>query len=96
MSYNVENLFDDVDDGTEYPEYDPGRGSWSSEAFPLRVDTIAEVVRKSVPGGPDILLLQEVENGNALPRCGTGACAGWGTSTRCSCPGSGLPRQSRS
>lgn len=66
MSYNVENLFDDVDNGTEFREYDPGLGKWTSESFALRVDTIAEVVRKAVPGGPDILLLQEIENENAL------------------------------
>jgi endonuclease/exonuclease/phosphatase family metal-dependent hydrolase len=66
MSYNVENLFDDVRDGSEYREFDPGRGKWNSEAFLLRVKDLSEVVRKSMPGGPDILLLQEVENGNAL------------------------------
>ena len=66
MSYNVENLFDDVDNGTEFRDHDPGARTWDAEAFALRVDTIAEVVRKSVPGGPDILLLQEVENENAL------------------------------
>jgi len=62
----VENLFDDVHNGTEYPEFDPARGRWSSDLFHMRVETIAEVIRKSVPGGPDILLLQEVENENAL------------------------------
>jgi endonuclease/exonuclease/phosphatase family metal-dependent hydrolase len=66
MSYNVENLFDDVHNGTEYREFDPGRGKWSRESFLVRVGKLSEVIRKSVPGGPDILLLQEVENGNAL------------------------------
>jgi endonuclease/exonuclease/phosphatase family metal-dependent hydrolase len=66
MSYNVENLFDDVHDGTEYREFDPGRGNWNSESFHLRVQALSEVVRRAVPGGPDILLVQEVENGNAL------------------------------
>jgi len=66
MSWNVENLFDDVDDGTEFPDYDPGRGTWDTEAFRLRVDTVAEVVRKAVAGGPDVLVLQEIENANAL------------------------------
>ncbi len=66
MSYNVENLFDDVDNGTEFRDYDPGKGKWDAEAFALRVDTIAEVIRKALPGGPDVLLLQEVENENAL------------------------------
>jgi len=62
----VENLFDDVHNGTEFPEFDPARGGWNSDLFHMRVETIAEVIRKSVPGGPDILLLQEVENENAL------------------------------
>lgn len=66
MTYNVENLFDDVRNGTEYREFDPGTANWNAEFFKLRVDTIGEVVRKAVAGGPDILLLQEVENENAL------------------------------
>ncbi len=66
MVYNVQNLFDDVRDGSEYREFDPGKGKWNAEFFRLRVDTIAEVVRKAVPGGADVLALQEVENGNAL------------------------------
>ena len=66
MSYNVENLFDAVRDGTEYREFDPGRGTWNDESFQLRVKALSEVVRKSIAGGPDILLLQEVENGHAL------------------------------
>jgi endonuclease/exonuclease/phosphatase family metal-dependent hydrolase len=66
MSYNVENLFDDVHDGSEYPAFDPARGTWTTDLFYARIDAIAEVIRKSVSGGPDIVLLQEVENGNAL------------------------------
>ncbi len=66
MSYNVENLFDDVHNGGEYPEFDPSRGKWTSDLFQARVDALAEVIRKAVPGGPDIILLQEVENENAL------------------------------
>ena len=66
LCWNVENLFDDVDDGTEFPDYDPGRGRWDTESFRLRVGTLAEAIRKTVPGGPDVLVLQEVENGNAL------------------------------
>lgn len=66
MTWNVENLFDDVRNGTEYREFDPGRGHWNTELFLLRVRTLSEVVRNAVPGGPDILLLQEVENEHAL------------------------------
>ena len=66
MSYNVENFFDDVHSGTEYPEFDPSRGKWTTDMFLARADAIAEVIRKAVPGGPDIAVLQEVENENAL------------------------------
>lgn len=66
MVYNVENLFDDVHDGTEYKEFDPAGGAWNTEMYHLRMETIAEVVRKAAPGGPDILALQEVENSNTL------------------------------
>ena len=66
MSYNVENLFDDVYDGTEYREFDPRGGKWTTEMFRTRIDTIAEVIRRAVPGGPDIVALQELENENVL------------------------------
>ena len=66
MSYNVENLFDGVHDGTEFREFDPARGTWSEEMFQVRVTSLAEVIRKAVPGGPDVLLFQEIENKNAL------------------------------
>jgi exonuclease III len=66
LTYNVENLFDDVHNGSEFPEFDPARGRWNADLFHMRVETIAEVIRKAVPGGPDVLLLQEVENENAL------------------------------
>ncbi len=66
MTYNVENLFDDVYDGTEYREFDPRGGKWTTELFRVRMDTIAEVIRRAVPGGPDIVALQELENENAL------------------------------
>ncbi len=78
LSYNVENLFDDVHDGSEFPEFDPARGVWSSDLFHMRVETIAEVVRKAVPGGPDVLLLQEVENENALHVLLTSGLSGLG------------------
>jgi endonuclease/exonuclease/phosphatase family metal-dependent hydrolase len=66
MSYNVKNLFDDVHDGTEYREFDPSRGKWTTELFHARIAALSEVVRKSVRGGPDLLLFQEVENAHAL------------------------------
>jgi endonuclease/exonuclease/phosphatase family metal-dependent hydrolase len=78
MSYNVENLFDDVDDGTEYREYDPARGRWDAGGFALRLQAVAEVIRKSAPGGPDVVVLQEVENGNVLAALRDRGLAGMG------------------
>lgn len=66
LSYNVENLFDDVDNGSEYSDFDPGRGEWNTDLYHAKLHNIAEVVRASVKGGPDILALQEIENFNAL------------------------------
>lgn len=66
MSYNVENFFDDVDNGTEYRDYDPGEGEWSADLFHAKMLNISEVIGTSVPKGPDIIALQEIENKNAL------------------------------
>jgi len=66
MSYNVQNLFDDIDNGTEYREFDPGRGKWNTMLFHEKLKAIARVIRESIRGGPDIVALQEVENRNVL------------------------------
>jgi endonuclease/exonuclease/phosphatase family metal-dependent hydrolase len=90
MSYNVENLFDDVKDGTEYREFDPGRGKWNGDAFQQRVKALSEVLRKSIAGGPDILLLQEVENGHALQVLVTEGARGMGYTWYALVPKDGL------
>ncbi len=66
MSYNVENLFDDQDDGTEYREYDPGSGTWNTALYHAKLKGISEVISAVGRGGPDICLLQEVENKRAV------------------------------
>ncbi len=66
LTYNVENLFDDVDNGTEYREYDPSGGAWNTELFHRKLQRVAEVLRAASPGGADIVALQEVENEKAL------------------------------
>jgi endonuclease/exonuclease/phosphatase family metal-dependent hydrolase len=90
MSYNVQNLFDDVDNGSEFREFDPGRGAWNSEMFHLRLDTISEAIRAAVPGGPDILLLQEIENENALRTLVSAGLRGMGYQWQMAMPGQGL------
>ena len=67
MSYNCQNLFDDVDQGGEYPEFDPSGGQWGTDAYLGKLAALAAAIRKA-PREPDILLLQEVENSMALKR----------------------------
>jgi endonuclease/exonuclease/phosphatase family metal-dependent hydrolase len=62
MSYNVQNLFDAVDNGTEYREFDPGESEWTADLYYMRMFNLAEVTAAAVDGGPDVLVLQEVEN----------------------------------
>jgi endonuclease/exonuclease/phosphatase family metal-dependent hydrolase len=62
-TWNVENLFDEVDDGDEYPEFDPARG-WTRSQFWARCEGLASVVRTL--GNPDILVLEEVEGAHTL------------------------------
>ncbi len=66
MNYNVENLFDDVSDGTEFRGFDPAHDDWDTRSYHAKLDNIAAVVEAAVSGGPDILALQEIENARAL------------------------------
>jgi len=64
LSYNVENLFDDRERGTEYPQYrSPG---WTRELYHRKLAAVARAVRAASPGGPDILCLQEIESEAAV------------------------------
>lgn len=65
MTYNVHNLFDDVCDGSEYPEFVPEEGGWDTAAFHARLDDIGRVIRGTrgtYGNGPDVVVLAEVEN----------------------------------
>ncbi len=65
MTYNVQNLFDDVSQGGEYPEYDPDSSDWNSDSYLGKLSALSEAIRKS-PETPDIILFQEVENRTVL------------------------------
>jgi endonuclease/exonuclease/phosphatase family metal-dependent hydrolase len=62
-SYNVENLFDMVDNGDEYPEYKPNKCNWTNNTFQIKCSNIASVLAQI---NADIAVLVEVENENAL------------------------------
>jgi endonuclease/exonuclease/phosphatase family metal-dependent hydrolase len=61
-SYNVENLFDLTDDGTEYSEFKPGQYNWTKATYAAKRDNIAAVI---VAMRPDIAVLVEVESERA-------------------------------
>jgi predicted extracellular nuclease len=62
--YNVNNLFDAVADGTEYPEYDPnGPYGWDRSMADIKATNIARVLTALKA---DIVCLQEVESRQAL------------------------------
>jgi endonuclease/exonuclease/phosphatase family metal-dependent hydrolase len=62
-TYNVQNLFDLVDDpATDEGEFTPS-GLWSAEVFAVRVDALARVIEVI---DADVLVLQEVESEAAL------------------------------
>ena len=64
-AWNVDNLFDEVADGGEYPEFDPQKG-WTRAQFWHRCDGLAKVIRTLGERGPDILVMEEVEGSHAL------------------------------
>jgi endonuclease/exonuclease/phosphatase family metal-dependent hydrolase len=59
-SYNVENLFDDLWEGREYPEYSAEQ--WTRDLYYRKLSAIARAVKAMSPREPDILCLQEVES----------------------------------
>ena len=63
LSYNVQNLFDAVEQGGEYDEFRAGR--WDAARYAARLTRIAAVLRDVHPGGADVVALQEVENRRA-------------------------------
>ncbi len=63
MEYNVENLFDMVDNGTEYPEYKPGAYNWTLSTVQTKLDNIASVIAEI---NAHIAVLVEIENENAV------------------------------
>lgn len=80
MSYNVHNLFDARDAGTEYPEFSVKAGRWNEAKYKARLEALARVVRAAAPEakGPDLVCLMEVENQGILEELRTGSLASSG------------------
>ena len=66
MTWNVQNLFDAVSDGTEYREFDPARSDWDEDLLRIRLENLSQVILSATDSGPDLILLQEVENAAVL------------------------------
>ena len=64
-SWNVQNLFDGVNDGTEYSEYKHQNG-WSDSAYRARLNAAASVLKEDGVGSSDVIVLNEVENENVV------------------------------
>ncbi|MDP3586573.1 MAG: endonuclease/exonuclease/phosphatase family protein [Sulfuricurvum sp.] len=63
-SYNVENLFDMNDDGTEYEQYIPNTSwGWTEEMHRIKLRNTAQVIKDI---GADVIGLQEIESETAL------------------------------
>ncbi len=62
-TYNVDNLFDLVNNGSEYAEYTPNKHNWNRIALTKKLQHISRVICDL---NADILGLEEIENRNAL------------------------------
>ena len=62
-SYNLDNLFDDINNATEYEDYKLNTHNWNSVTFKKKIKNLSRVICEL---NADVLGLQEVENANAL------------------------------
>jgi len=63
-TYNVENLFDMNDDGTEYEQYIPNTSwGWTEEMHRIKLHNTAQVIKDL---GADVIGLQEIESETVL------------------------------
>ncbi len=76
-SWNAQALFDASDDGAEYAEYRSSSG-WTEAKYRARQERVAEAVAAMSGGGPDVLVLVEIENAAVLESLASGTLAGFG------------------
>ncbi len=92
MSWNVQNLFDGIDDGSEYPEFDPGLDEWNRRLYQRRLERTGEVISAGGPGPADIVILQELENPRILDDLADGPLKSMGYNWRLAVPGYSIIR----
>jgi len=63
MSWNVQNLFDGVDNGVEYDDFSVEAGTWSDSLYELRLKNIVKIIELNKP---DIIGFQEIEGTSVL------------------------------
>jgi Endonuclease/Exonuclease/phosphatase family. len=66
ISYNVQNLFDDREDGSEYEEYSLSSGLWNGEKYRARLERFSAELKKREFSSADIIFFEEVENAGVL------------------------------
>ncbi|MDR0376670.1 MAG: endonuclease/exonuclease/phosphatase family protein [Spirochaetaceae bacterium] len=76
-TWNVQALFDGEENGAEYAEYRMAAG-WSEEKYQARLTSLGESIARMAEWVPDVLALQEVENGSILKGLAEGRLAKYG------------------
>ncbi|TSJ46410.1 endonuclease/exonuclease/phosphatase family protein [Fluviicola chungangensis] len=68
VSYNVENLFDTIDEkGVIDEEFLPdGKLKWNSERYRVKLDHLVEAITMNLPENPVVIGLVEIENKGVL------------------------------
>ena len=79
VSWNVQNLFDGIDNGFEYSEFTNSAG-WNSEKYQARLQSIAAALKGESGVKADILALIEIENDIVLQDLADGSCLDYGWS----------------
>ena len=64
-SWNVQNLFDDVDNGSEYTEYLSSSG-WNTKSYNARLSNTAQVLNYLPKAQDYLIVLNEIENTNVI------------------------------
>jgi hypothetical protein len=96
VAYNVKSLFDPIDDGTEFPEFSVAEGKWDDARYRIRLANVAQAVLAACPGslgrpGPDVLCLEEIENGRVLEALRSGPLKAAGYRYAARAPSEGGP-----